>query len=293
MTAKRVFVRELSKSVPTSMALSAFSLGKSSFFYVESSVEKNQKTKPLDPQLSQRLLELSDFELTLGYRKIAAYLSTNFGLIYNKKRVYRHMKKLKLLQPRVFKRHRKSAKSAEIKFYSAIKSNVRWEADLTVVSHSDGQLYLFSVMDTYDKEVIGHWIGFRCRSDEAIQALKQAVLARFPSGSVPQALEVILRLDRGCQFTSKDFGDAARTLGVRTEFCDVQAPNQKPFIESFFSNYKREEVYRNDYQNATQACLNWSRYVDWYNTSRPPASLGFRSPIQFRSKNDTHSLIAA
>ena len=42
-------------------------------------------------------------------------------------------------------------------------------------------------------------------------------------------------------------------------------------------------VYRNEYQNATQALLAWPEYVEWYNTKRPHGSLNFLSPVQFRA----------
>ena len=47
--------------------------------------------------------------------------------------------------------------------------------------------------------------------------------------------------------------------------------------------YKKEEVYRNEYQNATHALLAWPEYVEWYNTKCPHASLNYLSPVQFGS----------
>ncbi len=72
-------------------------------------------------------------------------------------------------------------------------------------------------------------------------------------------------------------------LNMAVNARDVQAPNQKPCVEAFFSNFKREEVYRNQYQNPIQAFRSWKSYLSWYNEKRPHSALGFLSPVQFRA----------
>jgi len=64
---------------------------------------------------------------------------------------------------------------------------------------------------------------------------------------VPYGHELNLRVDRGTQFTSHNFREAARTLNVRLEYAGIQYPEDKPYIESFFGSYKTEELYRNEY----------------------------------------------
>lgn len=287
MKEKRNHVHILSKGVPISMALQAVGLSKSSYHYrATTSAKKDRRKAELDPDLEQLLLGLKGYELTLGYYKLADYIKGNYaGHWYNKKKVYRHMKALHLLQPKHIKKPKAKQKKGGVAYYSPIRSNVRWEADLTLIRYENSFLYLFTVIDTYDKEIIGDTLSFRCRCDEAVESLKKAVLSRFPSGQVPPNLDLILRLDRGSQYTAKDFCDQSRSLGLKFEFCDVQAPNQKPYVESFFSNFKREEVYRNEYENPMDVFLGWKAYVDWYNNKRPHSSLNNLSPVQFRNLN--------
>lgn len=286
MKEKREHVEKLKAEIPTQLALKAIGLSRSSYHYKSGiNDKKDKRIAPLDPRLETLLLTLKGYELTLGHCKLASYIKTNYahhGHWYNKKKVYRHMKALKLLQPKHIKKPKKTLKKLGVSYYSPIRSNVRWEADLTFISYGDSHLYLFTVMDTFDKEIIGHFLSFRCRCVEAVESLKQAVLSRFPEGVVPPELELVLRLDRGSQYTAKAFCDQARLLGLAFEFCDVQAPNQKPYIESFFANFKREEVYRNDYLNPFDIFLAWKAYVDWYNNKRPHSSLGNLSPVLFR-----------
>ena len=50
--------------------------------------------------------------------------------------------------------------------------------------------------------------------EDAIEALRQAVFNRFPDGKAPIELTLIVRLDRGCQFTSYEFAKAAKLFQV-------------------------------------------------------------------------------
>ena len=227
-------------------------LNRSSWYYKTKPKGEKKSTRPLDQALVNRLHTLKNYELTLGYRKAAAYFLNTFKEIFNHKKVYRHMDSLGLLQPKHVRKP-KLKKPSKVLWYCPLQSNSRWESDLTLVPTENGFLYLFTVIDVFDKEVIGSYFGLRCRCSEAIEALHKAVSSRFQNGKIPDNLTLTLRLDRGCQFTAFDFLQAARKLNITIEFCDVQSPNQKPFIESFFANFKREEVYRNAYQNPFQA----------------------------------------
>jgi len=139
---------------------------------------KKKKYK-LDVELKEILLNLQGYELTLGYRKLTKYLRNKYCKIWNKKKVYLHMKTLKILQPKNIKRH--YMRNRRLAFCSPIHSNVRWEADLVCVPTLMGMLYLFVVEDVYDKEILGGHMDIRCRADEAINALKKALVYFYPS----------------------------------------------------------------------------------------------------------------
>ena len=93
MTQKRAFVTELQDAkVPAKMATKALGLPRSSLYYQTKPREKKKTVKPLDPALNKRLNSLKDHELTLGYRKTAAYINAEETAPFNHKKVYRHMK---------------------------------------------------------------------------------------------------------------------------------------------------------------------------------------------------------
>jgi len=265
-------------------ALKYLGLSKSSYCYQTRPRSEDKRIFPLDAELETALKEMAGYELTLGYGKATPYLRWKHEMIWNHKKVYRHMSELKMLQPRSIKRiwikNRRLGKS------QAIESNQRWEADMTYVPTRMGNMYLFLIEDIHDKEVVGFRMDIRCGAQQAIEALKQALVKRF-GGESARGLELIVRVDRGCQFTAHDFAQFAVNCGIKLEFCGVQTPNDKPYIESFIGCYKREEVYRNQYEDFFEAVEGWKNYLEWYHHRRPHGSLNNLPPVVFKLENSS------
>lgn len=264
--------------VPLKIALKAVILNKSTY-YSSPDPEKNRRTKPMDEKLIDQLKALPKYEQTYGYRKVTKYLKE-----YNHKKIYRYMKELKLTQPRKLKKHNKK----RLDVSCPIRSNIRWEGDLTYVYDGRKTNYLFAIVDTYDKEPIGDYYGLRCRADEAVYSLEDAVKTRFGSLEPYNGYRVALRVDQGSQYISKKFKKRAKELGIKLEYCGINCPNDKPYIECFFARYKCEEVYRNDYRSYTDALLGWLEYKDWYLTKRIHQGLGWFSIPEFKAMRDSH-----
>jgi transposase InsO family protein len=251
-------------------------VSKSSYYYSPKiGVDKRQKS--LDAELVERINSLTNYELTYGYRKVTKSL-----LIYNHKKVYRHMAVLGRLQPRKLKKKRTN----RLIVSCPVKSNIRWEGDLTYVWDGIKLNYLFVIVDAFDKEPIGDYYGLRCRADEAVHSLEEAVFTRFGNLEPNDAIRVTLRIDQGSQYISKKFKKRARELGVHLEYCGINCPNDKPYVESFFSRYKCEEVYRNEYRTFTDAFLGWLQYKDWYKTKRIHQGLGWMTIPAFKQQRN-------
>ena len=265
-------------------ALKYVDLNKSSYCYERRPRSEDKRIFPLDAELEKALKGMSGYELTLGYDKATPYLRWKHDRIWNRKKVYRHMSELKLLQPRSIKRI--WIKNRRLGLSQATQSNRRWEADMTYVPTRMGNMYLFVIEDIHDKEVVGAHMDIRCGAQQAVESLKQALMKRFGRESA-HGLELIVRVDRGCQFTAEDFAQFAVSCGIKLEFCGVQTPNDKPYIESFIGCYKREEVYRNQYEDFFEAVEGWKNYLNWYNHRRPHGSLNNLPPVIFKLENSS------
>lgn len=231
-------------------------------------------SRPLDPELCQAIRAILEAAPVYGYRKVTAVLRRR-GRRDNSKKVLRHLRAMGLLQPR----KRKGQRWTRPLVVHPSISNTYWEMDLTYVWCGIQQGYLFPVIDAYDRGIPSYCFGGRCRALEAAEALEMAVLSRF-KGRVPEGHALIVRVDRGPQFTSGCFREAARVLGVQLEYAGIQCPDDKPYIESFIGKYKTEEVYRNEYFGLAQALQGWKSYRTWYETERLNQALGYRTPKQ-------------
>jgi putative transposase len=252
-------------------ALSTVGLAKSSYFYEN----RKRLARPLDLRLVEALGELKDYELVYGYRKVTKWLWKKKRIRANHKAVLRHMQRMGITQPRKIKGIRGLP---QLPYDEPQQSNRRWEGDLTHVwCGRDGQGYLFAFVDGYDNEVLGDCFSQRCRAKEAVEALEKAVQHRFPYG-IPKGHKLVLRVDRGTQFIARDFREAAKKKGITLEFCGIRCPDDKPYIESFFAAYKKEEVYRNEYETFAQAESGWYAFKQWYNTDRLNQGLNYLVP---------------
>ena len=270
--------------VPMKIALKALMINKNTYYY-ENKTEIDKRTKPLDPALESMLKQLEGYDLVYGYRKI-----TDLFEIFNHKKIYRHMKVLSMLQPRKLKKK----KLTRLEISSPIRSNVRWEGDLTYIWDGIKMNYLFVVVDAYDKEPIGDYYGLRCRADESIVALEEAVKSRFGSlepWPKDREARVTMRVDQGSQYISQKFKCRAKELGVKLEYCGIDCPDDKPYVECFFARYKCEEVYRNEYRSYSQALMGWVQYKQWYKTNRIHQGLGFLTIPEFKKKHQEAPLL--
>ena len=134
-----------------------------------------------------------------GYRRIWSYLKYRQGIPVNKKRVYLLMKENQML---VTKLHQLKAKRGPMRPKPvAIRPNQFWGIDMTKIKLASwGWLYLTVVLDWHTKEIIGHSLSLRSKTEDWLDALQMAVNNRFPSG-VRDSLKdqkLFLISDNGC-----------------------------------------------------------------------------------------------
>ncbi len=116
---------------------------------------------------------------------------------------------------------------------------------------------------------------------------------RYLLRQVPEGHHLILRVDRGSQFRAHRFREAARLLNVKLEYAGIKCPEDKPYIESFNSIYKTEEIYRNEYRSFQEAKVGWETYRKWYRNDRLHQSLDYMSPVQYAQRARNRILLVA
>ena len=96
----------------------------------------------------------------------------------------------------------------------AAEPNQIWQTDMTKIwaGPAVGWAYLVCVIDCCTREIVGWNLSHRCRTEDALAAVEQAVLARLPEGS--REASVTLTTDNGTQFTSTRFIETLNRLGI-------------------------------------------------------------------------------
>lgn len=154
--------------------------------------------------------------------------------------------------------------------------DVTWYGDITYIWIEQKFYYLATVIDACTKQVVGWALADHMRTELVSSALKMAVARR--GGNVAG---VIFHSDRGSQYTSDEFRNVCKSLGViqsmgRTGVCFDNAA-----AESFFSTFKRELVDRywwDSFRDFRQSVFEWIE--GWYNSKRRHTSVGMKSPNQ-------------
>lgn len=282
---RQMVERLIAEGKQLKVALEAVGLAKSSYYYRTTG---RRMGRSLDEALVEAINEVRQGHASVyGYRKVTMALRAD-GWTINAKKVLRHLRALRLTQPRKIKGQRWSRPA----IVRPSACNTYWESDFTYVWTGSANAYLCVVIDACDRDIVGDVFSDRCRAWEAAEALEKAVLSRF-GGRVPYGHGLTLRVDRGTQFTARSFREAARTLNVRLEYAGIQCPEDKPYIESFFSSYKTEELYRNEYNSLAEARTGWESYRTWYRNDRLHQSLWYKSPRDYAKIARKSNLLVA
>ena len=94
---------------------------------------------------------------------------------------------------------------------------------------NEGWTYLASVMDLYDRKIIGWAYGKNITAELATQAVKNACL------NIPNTMGIVLHSDLGSQYTSEEFEKYLQDQGMLHSFSRKGKPYDNACIESFHS----------------------------------------------------------
>jgi len=163
--------------------------------------------------------------------------------------------------------------------FRAEAANQLWVSDITYVSTWAGFLYLAIVLDAYSRRVVGWSMANHLRTELVLEALNMAIWQRRPE-------QVIHHSDQGTQYTSIQFGNRCRQLGVRPSTGSVGDAYDNAMAESFFATLETELLWRNTFRTHAEARMAIFEFIEgFYNPRRRHSALGGISPIQYERRH--------
>jgi transposase InsO family protein len=243
--------------------------------------------KPSVSQLRRRRLaalvawSFEDSDGTYGYRRIHAHLA-RCGQHADPETIRRIMRELGLVacQPRPWRPTTTiagdDADTPDLvrRDFSAPAPALKLVGDITYIRTWEGWLYLATVLDCHTKKVVGYAMADHLRTPLVVQALQMAARSLLIRPDV-----TIFHSDRGCQYTSQEFADAAKALSIRRSLGRTGTCYDNAWAESFNGTIKVERVHRTVYPTREHARIDITRYIELrYNQKRLHSALGYITP---------------
>ncbi|MBA3740306.1 MAG: transposase family protein, partial [Chloroflexi bacterium] len=170
---------------------------------------------------------------------VAALASRELAAAVNRKRVQRLMREHRLLQPK-----RSEGRRRRPGYFQVTRPDELWHLDMTSVWVAEhGWCYLNAAIDCCTREIAAWGLDVRCRADEAIAVIDEAVIDRGV-----QSATLTLGTDNGTAYTSKRLRARLAELGIAHRRGGYRDPESQAFIESWFSKLKLRCVWREEFE---------------------------------------------
>ena len=150
-------------------------------------------------------------------------------------------------------------------------------SDLTYVRVADKWNYVCTLIDLYNREIIGYAAG----------ASKDAKLIETALLRCNYSLKYIkiFHSDRGNEYDNALIDDILNTFKIERSLSNKGNPYDNAVSEATNKILKTEFIYQKEFDTLEQLQLELAEYVYWYNNLRIHGSLGYISPIEYRELN--------
>ena len=219
-----------------------------------------------------------DSNQIFGAKKICAVMKEN-GIRISDEMVSELMQEMGLISIRqdakdLYDKEQRRFKNHLNQQFTVTRPNEVWVSDVTYFRFNDRSYYICAILDLFARMVSGYRIG-KANSTQLVRSTFQmAYHDRQP------VEPLIFHTDRGSNYHSKTFCNLLKSLGVTQSFSRAHIPYDNSVMESFFSNLKREELYRTKYRSEKEFRAAVDKYMIFYNEQRPHAKNGYKTPLK-------------
>ncbi len=233
--------------------------------------------------LKEHILAIYKIHPYFGYKRMTKALKRE-GILVNHKRVRRMMRDLGIRSV-IRKKRPFYGKRGSVVFpnvlnrqFTAEKPYQKLVTDITYVRAGDTFIYLSSILDLYNNEIVAWKLSERNDLELVLNTLNQLE-------NKPFTKDALIHSNQGFQYTTPAYKKQV------TEKIKVQGSHSRKgncydnaCIESFFSHLKTEKLYLVNQKNKAEAAKAINEYIQFYNNDRFQEKLNDLSPIEYREK---------
>lgn len=271
-------VEEYKHVMPIKDILEVFEIPRSTYYRW-----KKLSTTTVELSLNEQLVinKCKETKKSYGYRTITGILHKE-GHKINKNTVQRIMQKYNLqclVKPKR-QTHYKGKESLTAQNvlsgdFKATRPMEKLVSDITYLPWGEHSLYLSSIMDLYNGEIIAYTIGPKQDVSFVLDTLNQ----------LPDPIDdCLLHTDQGSVYTSRSYQVLVNKKGITMSMSRKGTPADNAPIESFHSILKTETFYRYPELKSSTEIISQTvvDFIQHYNNTRIQRKLGFMSPVQYR-----------
>ena len=246
-----------------------FGISRSSLYY------KSKKYED-DLEVKEKIEKVWNDHPSYGHKRLAIHLKLN------RKRVLRVMKKFNL---KPYRRHRKPFKRSNASIYdkyqnllittALVRINQIWVTDFTYLWYRNRFIYLATIIDIWNREVVGVAV----LTNHSTALIMQAIISALMDHPKPD----IIHSDQGSEYISKLYEDFCDSSGIQISMSNKGSPWQNGYQESFYDKFKIDLGDPNRFETLGELVYEIYHTIYVYNTSRIHTALKM-SPREFAKK---------
>jgi len=162
--------------------------------------------------------------------------------------------------------------------FNASKPMEKIVADMTYIRVMEGWLYLNSIFDLHNDEIVSRSFSMNINEELAIDSLNKLSTKYCLKGT-------LFHTDQGSPYLGKKYRKLLKDLGIVQSMSRRGNCWDNACMENFFGTLKCETIYLekdNKLLPAAKMIKKINDYIDYYNNVRIKKKLGWISPVKFR-----------